>query len=122
MEELLDEETKKLMEELEKLLKENADPQQLQKTLDKLNQNSKNLEKELERTLELFKQLQFDYKLDQAIQDIKKQGRSSNLYSRRASNSIRPPIRRTKMIRLRKKTQPRKLRKKARSWQKSRKN
>lgn len=71
MDELLDEETKKLMEELEKLLREKNDPQQLQRTLDKLNQNSKNLEKELERTLELFKQLQFEYKIEQAIADIK---------------------------------------------------
>ncbi len=71
MDELLDDETKKLMEELEKLLREKNDPQQMQRTLDKLNQNSKNLEKELERTLELFKQLQFDYKLEQAITDIK---------------------------------------------------
>lgn len=71
MDELLDEETKKLMQELEKLLREKNDPQKLQRTLDKLNQNSKNLEKELERTLELFKQLQFDYKMEQAIADIK---------------------------------------------------
>lgn len=71
MDELLDEETKKLMAELEKLLREKNDPQQLQRTLDKLNQNSKNLEKELERTLELFKQLQFDYKMEQAIADLK---------------------------------------------------
>jgi hypothetical protein len=71
MDELLDAETKKLMEELEKLLREKNDPQQLQRTLDKLNQNSKNLEKELERTLELFKQLQFEYKYEQAIADIK---------------------------------------------------
>lgn len=71
MDELLDEETKKLMEELEKLLREKNDPQQLQRSLDKLNQNSKNLEKELERTLELFKQLQFDYKMEQAIADLK---------------------------------------------------
>lgn len=71
MDELLDDETKKLMEELEKLLREKNDPQQLQRTLDKLNQNSKNLEKELERTLELFKQLQFEYKFEQAIADIK---------------------------------------------------
>jgi hypothetical protein len=71
MDELLDDETKKLMEELEKLLREKNDPQQLQRTLDKLNQNSKNLEKELERTLELFKQLQFEYKLEQAIADLK---------------------------------------------------
>ncbi len=65
MDELLDEETKKLFEELQKLLKENADVSQIQKILDKLNQNTNNLEKELERTLELFKQLQYDFKLDQ---------------------------------------------------------
>ncbi len=73
MEELLDEETKKLFEELQKLLKENADISEIQKLLDKMNQNTNNLEKELERTLELFKQLQYDFKLDQAIEDLKKQ-------------------------------------------------
>jgi hypothetical protein len=73
MEELLDEETKKLFEELKKLLNENSDMTQIQKLLDKLNQNTNNLEKELERTLELFKQLQYDFKLDQTIQDLKKQ-------------------------------------------------
>ena len=73
MDELLDEETKKLLEELERLLKENSNTQDIQKLMDKLNQNSDNVEKELERTLELFKQLQFDYKLDQAIQEIKEQ-------------------------------------------------
>ncbi len=73
MEELLDEETRKLFEELQKLLKQNSDISQIQKILDKLNQNTNNLEKELERTLELFKQLQYEFKLDQAIQDIKQQ-------------------------------------------------
>jgi hypothetical protein len=71
MDELLDEETKRLFEELQKLLKENSDISQIQKILDKLNQNSNNLEKELERTLELFKQLQYEFKLDQAITDLK---------------------------------------------------
>lgn len=73
MEELLDEETRKLFEELQKLLKENAEISEIQKLLDKMNQNTDNLEKELERTLELFKQLQYDFKLDQAIDDLKKQ-------------------------------------------------
>ena len=73
MEELLDEETKKLMAELEKLLKENANPAELDKLLDKLNKNSNNLEKELDRALELFKQMQFEYKLDQAIKDLQDQ-------------------------------------------------
>lgn len=72
MDELLDEETKKLFEELKKLLHENSETSQIQKLLDKINQNTNNLEKELERTLELFKQLQYDFKLDQAIKDLKK--------------------------------------------------
>jgi hypothetical protein len=73
MNDLLDEETKKLFNELEKLLKENTDMQQIQKMLDKMDRKEINLEKELERTLSLFKQLQYDYKLDQAINDIKSQ-------------------------------------------------
>lgn len=51
MDELLDDETKKLFEELQKLLKENAEISQIQKLLDKMNQNTNNLEKELERQL-----------------------------------------------------------------------
>jgi hypothetical protein len=73
MDELLDPETKKMFEELEKLLKENSDINQLQKMLDKMNRKEINLEKELERTLELFKQMQFDYKLDQAINNLREQ-------------------------------------------------
>ncbi len=73
MNELLDEETKKLFNELEKLLKENPDLQQIQKMLDKMDRKEINLEKELERTLALFKQLQYDYKLDQAVNEIKSQ-------------------------------------------------
>lgn len=72
MDELLDEETKRLLHELEKLLKENTDVNQLKQLMDKLNKNSNNLEKELQRTLELFKQLQFEFKVEQAIEDLKK--------------------------------------------------
>ncbi len=73
MNELLDPETKKLFDELEKLLKENSDMSQMQKLLEKMDRKEINLEKELERTLELFKQLQYDYKLEQAISEIKEQ-------------------------------------------------
>ncbi|HPM28858.1 MAG TPA: hypothetical protein PLJ60_00860 [Chryseolinea sp.] len=73
MNELLDDETKKLFEELQKLLNENKDASQIQKLLDKLNQNTSNLEKELERMLELYKELQYESKFDQAVQDIKKE-------------------------------------------------
>jgi hypothetical protein len=73
MDELLDEETKKLFEELQKLLKENTDISQLQKLLDKLNKNTNNLEKELDRMLELFKQIQFETKFDQTLKDLENQ-------------------------------------------------
>lgn len=73
MDELLDDETKKMFEELERLLQENADMNQIQKMLDKMDRKEINLEKELERTLELFKQLQYDYKLEQAIAELKEQ-------------------------------------------------
>ncbi|MGC4021988.1 MAG: hypothetical protein QM734_08605 [Cyclobacteriaceae bacterium] len=73
MDELLDDETKKMFEELEKLLKENIDPQQIQRLLEKMDRKEINLEQELERALELFKQLQYEYKLDQAINEIGKQ-------------------------------------------------
>lgn len=73
MDELLDDETKKMFEELQKLLQENTDVNQMQKMLEKLDRKEINLEKELERTLALFKELQYDYKLDQAIQELKDQ-------------------------------------------------
>lgn len=71
MEELLDEETRKLFEELEKLLKENADPREMENLMEKLQKNSGNLEKELDRALELFKQLQLESKVEQATEQLK---------------------------------------------------
>ncbi len=73
MNELLDEETKKLFQELEKMLRENQDPSQIEKMLDKMDRQEINLEKELERTLEIFKSLQYEYKVEQAIKDLAKQ-------------------------------------------------
>lgn len=66
MKDLLDEETKKLMEELEKLLQENSNPEKLKEKLDQLQKKEENLENEIDRTLELFKQMQFEQKLEQA--------------------------------------------------------
>lgn len=70
MNELLDEDTKKLMAELEKLLQENAKKEDLDKALKDLTNKDKFLEKELERNLELFKQMQFDRVLENNIQKL----------------------------------------------------
>ncbi|MFD2999851.1 DUF4175 family protein [Pontibacter toksunensis] len=65
MNDLLDPETKKLYEELEKLLQQQQpNDTELQKLLSKMDNKERNLERELERALELFKQLQFEQKLD----------------------------------------------------------
>ncbi|MBB6609582.1 DUF4175 family protein [Pontibacter sp. Tf4] len=75
MNDLLDPETKKLYEELEKLLQEKqANDPELQKLLSKLDNREKNLERELERALELFKQLQFEQKLDNITEKLKEMG------------------------------------------------
>ncbi len=70
MNQLLDEETKKLMAELEKLLQENAKKEDLDKALKNLTNKDKYLEKELERNLELFKQMQFERELENNIQKL----------------------------------------------------
>jgi hypothetical protein len=70
MEELLDEETKKLYEELQKLLQEEQDKNKLQDLLEKINNKDETLEKDIERALEMFKQLQVEQKLDQAINKL----------------------------------------------------
>ena len=63
MEELLDEETKKLYDELQKLLEEQKNLEDLKNVIDKLNFKEDNLERELERTLELFKKMKFELQL-----------------------------------------------------------
>ncbi|WP_299248347.1 DUF4175 family protein [uncultured Cytophaga sp.] len=70
MNELLDEETKKMMAEMEKLLKENANKEELDKALKNLTDKDKFLEKEIERNLEIFKQMQFDRALENNIQKL----------------------------------------------------
>ena len=73
MDDLLDEETKKLYEELQKLLEDQQNVEDIQDVLDKLNNKENNLEKELERTLELFKRMKFENKLNETINELDKQ-------------------------------------------------
>jgi hypothetical protein len=62
---LVSPEMKKMMEELEKLLAE-LDKQELQKAIDKLKLDNKDMEKEMDRALELFKQLELEEKMKEA--------------------------------------------------------
>jgi hypothetical protein len=72
MEQLLDEETKKLYEELQKMMEQKLDKNELQQILEQIKQQDQTLNKELERTLEWFKQIQFDQKLEEIKKDLEK--------------------------------------------------
>ena len=64
-------EMKKMMEELQKLLSE-VDKQKLQETMDKMKLDNKDLEKEMDRTLELFKNLELEQKLKETADQLDK--------------------------------------------------
>ncbi len=70
LEELLDEETRKLYEQLKELLKENSSSEQIRQQLQQIQKNDKNLERELERVLELFKRLKMESALEQILQKL----------------------------------------------------
>ncbi len=68
---VMTEDMKKMYEELQKML-ENIDKDKVAEMLDKMKDDSKGLEKELDRNLELFKQLEVEQKLQQTIDKLDK--------------------------------------------------
>ena len=70
MEKVMDEDMKKMLEDIEKMVKE-LNKEKLQEQVDQLKLDNKDLEKELDRNLELFKQLEFEQKLDDVIRNLK---------------------------------------------------
>lgn len=69
MDKVLDEESKKLMKELQELLEE-MNKEEMKEVLDKLEKENTDLEKELDRNLELYKELEFEQKLEETIEKI----------------------------------------------------
>lgn len=72
MSQLLPEDLKEKMKELEKLLQENANKEKVQEALEKLKDDNKNLEKELDRTLEVFKKMEAEQKLQNSLEKLDK--------------------------------------------------
>jgi len=69
MDKMMSPELKKLMDELQKLM-ENVDKNKLQEQLSQMKTDSKDLQKELERAIELFKQLEVEQKLQENIDKL----------------------------------------------------
>ncbi|MCC5919352.1 MAG: hypothetical protein LAT68_03215 [Cyclobacteriaceae bacterium] len=80
LEDLMDEETRELYEELKKLMEdEKTRVEDVNEKLDKIKNRERNLERELERAIEMFKEMKFDRKLDDNIrelEDIKEEQKS----------------------------------------------
>lgn len=70
-EKLMSPEMKKMMEELEKLMAQ-LDKQKLQEMVEKMKLDSKDLEKQLDRTLELFKQMELEQKMKETAENLEK--------------------------------------------------
>lgn len=84
--ELLDEETKKMYEELQKMLNEKASKEMIDKLLEKMEKKDDALNKDLERTLELFKQLKFEQKLNDVIKDLNQLAEKQEKLSEKAND------------------------------------
>ncbi|MEM6828982.1 MAG: hypothetical protein AAF551_00605 [Bacteroidota bacterium] len=73
LDELLDEETRELYEQLKELLKQdNPDSDQVRQELQNIQKNEKNLERELDRALELFKRLKMESALEENLETLEK--------------------------------------------------
>ncbi|AEI46588.1 DUF4175 family protein [Runella slithyformis] len=70
MKELLDPETKKLYDQLEKLLQQQQQDDKMQELMNKLKNKEFNAQKEIEKALEMFKQLQLQQKAEQIQKDL----------------------------------------------------
>ncbi len=68
-ENIMTEEMKEMMDELQKMMDE-LNKERLQEMLEDMQQNDESLEKELDRSLELFKQLELQQKLENTIQKL----------------------------------------------------
>ena len=73
LDELLDEKTKEMLKELERLLEEqNQNKDQLQDAFEKMQDKNELIQNELDRAMEMLKQLKVEEKLDKAIKDLDK--------------------------------------------------
>ncbi|MEO9872415.1 DUF4175 family protein [Ekhidna sp.] len=70
IDQLMDEETRKLYEKLKELMKENSSSDEISQQVNELKKNEQNLERDLERTLELFKRLKMETALEQNLQEL----------------------------------------------------
>jgi len=82
---VLDEKTREILKNIEKLLEKN-NKAVTQEELSKMQLDNKSLQKELDRILELYKQLEFDQKLTESIDKLKELSKNQEELSEKSLN------------------------------------
>jgi hypothetical protein len=67
---LMTPEMKKMMQEINKMMQDELKKEEVQKVLEKIEIENKDIENQLDRDLEMFKQMEFDQKLQEAINQL----------------------------------------------------
>lgn len=79
LDELLDEKTKEMLKELERLLEQqNQNKDQLQDAFEKMQDKNEFIQNELDRAMEMLKQLKVEEKLNKAIENVEKLAEKEN--------------------------------------------
>ena len=100
MNSVLDEEMKKLLEEMDQMM-DKYDKEKLKDLLERLNDKNSDLEKELDRELELFKQLEIEQKIDELltkIEQVKKDQHKLNAETRQQTTKKDSLIKKQELI------------------------
>lgn len=79
LDELLDEKTRQMLKELQEMLeKQEQNPDKLQDAFEKMQDKNEFIQNELDRAMEMLKQLKVEEKLDKAIKDMEKLAQQEN--------------------------------------------
>ena len=70
MDEILSDEMKKMMQELQKMMEQNTNKDQLQQQMEKMKLSTQDINESLDQQLQLYKQLEVEKKLNEAVQNM----------------------------------------------------
>jgi hypothetical protein len=90
MDNLMSEELRQIYEKMEELMQE-MDPEKLQEQLNEMELNHDAMEKELDRALEQFRQLEWETKMDEAVEDLKKLAEEQRKLAEETEFGLRDP-------------------------------
>ena len=86
MDKLLTPEMKEMMEEIQKMMEEEMKKEDAQQIVDKIKLENEDIEKQLDRDLEIYKQMEFDMKLQEAIDKLKDLQKKQEELSKKTQN------------------------------------